>query len=147
MYVKDTPPGRRVLSQYLPSRSFKIATSLVCGLDIGTASKDAVLFYFLRFSPLLPLKSYLVFPFQKQYPYFSVRKCKKGHFLCGFAALNQYPYCRLLLILYRTFIRSDVTLGRLQYDFLTTFFDFFTSSIELANNSPFDPRCSSSSLR
>ena len=115
--------------------------------SLGTASKDAVLFYFLRFSPLLPLKSYLVFPFQKQYPYFSVRKCKKGHFLCGFAALNQYPYCRLLLILYRTFIRSDVTLGRLQYDFLTTFFDFFTSSIELANNSPFDPRCSSSSLR
>ena len=29
-----------------------------------------------------------------------MRKCKKGHFLCGFAALKQYPYRRLLLILY-----------------------------------------------
>ena len=33
LYVKDTPPGCRVLSQYLPSRSFMIAASLVCGLD------------------------------------------------------------------------------------------------------------------
>ena len=29
LYVKDTPPGRRVLSQYLPSRMINIAASLV----------------------------------------------------------------------------------------------------------------------
>lgn len=48
LYVKDTPPG--FLSQYLPSRSFKIAASLVCGLDKknGSTSVEPFLFALRR---------------------------------------------------------------------------------------------------
>jgi hypothetical protein len=55
LYVKDTPPG--FLSQYLPSRSFMIAASLVCGLDKETRTKSSGFFLFLLFSSLLPFKS------------------------------------------------------------------------------------------